>query len=209
MWSDSIPRVRQHFKLLRHYGWGEADATPDSNIDQIIRLYDNLTAEMVNAIEIWLLRLIQNQYYVRQRIPTLNHALYAEMHDDMMNRIDEAVAEEVEHIPAFYFHVRGIVDQMQVYARMLRKDVHWNYMRFLHRRPDRKLRHIVLMNRDLLHAFERLDGKHGVLLKVLGEGAVDASLAQVRAASPSIVGLIAEGIFSGEEEELLRGILSE
>lgn len=207
MWSDVLPKVKEKFRSLREQGWeGFVDADP-KHFQTLSALYEQLTWEMVEGLSALFLQLVQNQNYIAKHLPAIDTRIYQQAHGSIIERMEESLTEEVATIPQFYMHIREAIDQLHGYCKLLKQDIRAHYLRYKYLQHDRKFRQINLTLRETLDGFDRLDRRNELLLKVIGEGQTESSLAKLDPEQQDLQELMNEGLFTPEEQELLRKLL--
>lgn len=209
MWAEILPKVKHKFQALRERGWGGFVDADQQHFEKLSELYELITWEMVEGMSTLFLQVIQNQNYIAKNIPGIETHIYQQAHGSIYGKLEECLEEEVATIPQFYMHIREAIDQLHGYCKLLKQDIRARYQRYKHLEHDRKFRQINLTLREMMDGFERLDDRNALLLKVVGEGQTESSLALIGAGGPYLDDVLGEDLFSEEEMALLKKMLDD
>lgn len=224
MWSDVIDKVKEKFKQLRGQSWdvfitdapehlkeqglGSEHLDPQHR-ENIIRLYESLTWEMVEGITSLFLETVSNLNYISKRIYLDDPRVYEEMHVLIIDKLDDSTHQDITTIPQFYLHIKSAVDSFGTYLRFIKQDISMYYSRRRTGRMDRKIRQFNLVLKDLLEGFERLKKQCDLLHHAVGDQQVEASLKDILSDANELKELLDMSSFSEEEKAFLTKALED
>ena len=211
MWTDYLPKLQEKFRELRILGWGAHIDSQDQKLpDSILNQYEDLSQEMVEAIQVLFVPMIENQVFLRKVYPHMDQELYVGLHVAMMDKISDAIDPEVQSMPEFYFRMYTIMEHLNGYCTFLRQDIRSAFRRNDRFRHDRRFRQVNLQVVRVLEGIGRLMKRCQNLSTLIAGSQTRSALDMILKSEQDrqeIMEMLASGNFSEEEVDMLLSML--
>lgn len=204
MWADLIPLLLDKYQVLRKAS--RTGQSADQRLQNILYRYDALCFEMVEGIHTLFMEMIINQAYVRKAYPWMELELYRSVHLSMIATLEECLAEEIEQLPDFYFHLQKVIQNLRGYCVLLRQDIKQGLYSQPKLGKDRKFRQINLQAGQALDSIDRILQKCLQTGREIDQGLLD--LAVLVPNEQEMQALIKSGKFNDAEKAILTELLS-